>query len=190
MHEIVYGAQVPFVPFRCDQTGPASCKFIRGAGPESLTFLLVRLTKGSRGDWSQKDRFPCHVRRACLSGKRANPGCSASRLSCRGRKLPWTVDGQARNNRFITCNKADNWTFGPDRHMSGKRVFQNLGDYCRGPPFPQRCDHDVGSAGGRWFFGGSVLRSRFNCPTLARHAFAGIHANYCGVLGAGCSLCE
>jgi hypothetical protein len=74
-------------------------------------------------------------------------------------------------------------------NQSLARVVFRFIQRSRGPPFPQRCDHDVGSAGGRWFFGGSVLRSRFNCPTLARHAFAGIRANYCGVFGAGCSLC-
>jgi hypothetical protein len=36
---------------------------------ESLTFLKVGLTKGSRGDWSQKDRFPLYERQACLSGE-------------------------------------------------------------------------------------------------------------------------
>jgi len=31
--------------------------------------LKVGLTKGSRGDWSQKDRFPYYERQVCLSGE-------------------------------------------------------------------------------------------------------------------------
>jgi hypothetical protein len=90
------------------------CKSIRGAGPESLTFLKVGLTKGSRGDWSQKDRFPARAsgvpqRRSRKSWVLGKPPISSTVESYHGQLTgnPEVIDSQ-----FLVCRQpTQNLTF-------------------------------------------------------------------------------